>query len=174
MSKKDLFRLIIKLFGLYWIVLISFTLLPTFFTFIFSEYEFQWKVWLVVSVFFIFFLFLFLIYKPDMIIDWLKLDKGFDDERIEFHKFNTKSVLKLGLIILGGMLILNNLAAFVSYTFSAFQSAFLHDNPLTTRGTLTNIEWAKSFINIVTGYLLLTNYPALSKFLLKITQKKEK
>jgi len=109
-----------------------------------------------------------------MIIAWLKLDQGFDEDRIEFQNFNIKNVLKLGLIVLGGMLILNNLAAFISYTFSAFQSAFLHDNPLSTRGALTDVEWAKSFINIVIGYLLLTNYPTLSKFLLKITQKKDK
>jgi len=57
---------------------------------------------------------MFLIYKPDKIIDWLKLDKGFDDDRIDFQNFNNTNILKLAVIVIGGIMLIKNIPAFLS------------------------------------------------------------
>ena len=173
MTKKDLFRLIIKIFGLYWIVLIFFTLLPNYFSFIFSGPNFQWKIWLVISVLIILSLFLFLIYKTDKIIAWLKLDQGFDEDRIDFQNFNPESILNLALIILGGMLILNNVGEVLSHSFVAFKVMLAHESAIITQGAQNNIKFVLSILNIVIGYLFLKNYPVISKFLLKTDPPKD-
>jgi len=114
-------------------------------------------------------LFLFLIYRPDKIIRWLKLDKGFDEERIEFQNFNNTNILKLALIVIGGIVLIKNIPAFLSYTLFAFKSSAANElnNPIIKFGGLKDyINWMISFLNIIIGYLLLRNYAYFSRLLM--------
>lgn len=133
-------------------------------------------VWLIICLIVIILLFLFLIYNPDKIISWLKLDKGFDDDKIEFQNFNNSNILKLALIVIGGIILIKNIPAFLSHTIFAFKSSVGNDfnGSVIKYGNLRDyILWATSFLNIIIGYLLLTNYNYISR-ILKEKDKEEK
>jgi hypothetical protein len=167
MTKKDLFRLIIKIFGLYSVITIVFSVIPANISFVIRDLDFVGLVWIIGSVIVIFSLFGFLIYKPDKIIGWLKLDKGFDDDRIDFQKFNSSNILKLASIVIGGILLIDNIPSFLSHTLFGFKSAVsnnINDNVI--KYSLNDyIYWAMSFLNILLGYLMVTNYNYISKIL---------
>ncbi len=165
MTKKDLFRLIIKIFGLYYVITILFSVFPSNVGLVISQMDFIGIVWLIVSLIAIILLFMFLIYKPDKIISWLKLDKGFDDDKIEFQNFNNSNILKLAIIVIGGIMLIQNIPAFLSNSLFAFKSSVgngLNDN-LFKFGLRDYIRWAISFLNIILGYWMLANYNYISK-----------
>lgn len=167
MTKKDLFRLIIKIFGLYSVILIMFSVFPSNVGLVISQIDFVGIVWLIGALILIILLFMFLIYKPDKIISWLKLDKGFDDDRIDFKNFNIENILKLAVIVIGGIILIQNIPAFLSHTLFAFKSSAgngLNDN-IFKFDLKDYIHWGTSFLNIILGYLMLTNYSNISKIL---------
>lgn len=167
MSKKDLFRLIIKIFGLYSVVSIVFSLLPNNALYVLKEIDPVGIVWLICSLIVIILLFMFLIYKPDKIIRWLKLDKGFDEDWIDFQYINNSSILKLAVIVIGGIVLIQNIPAFLSHTLFAFKSSIGNgpENNYLKYSLKDNIRWAVSFINIIIGYLMLTKYSYIIKVL---------
>jgi hypothetical protein len=174
MTTRDLFRLIIKIFGLYFVISMIFSGIPSNISYVFREVEVTGILWLVISLIVTFFIFIFLIYKPDKLITWLKLDKGFDDDRIEFQNFNDTNILKLALIIIGGLLLLKNIPGFLSQTLFAFKSSLGNEFDRTTIkfGSLRDyINWGTSFINILIGYLIVRNYNYLSRLFLNMTDK---
>jgi hypothetical protein len=70
-------------------------------------------------------------------------------------------------------MILDNIAVFLNQSYLSFRVyTSTEANPIGLNNYST-YHWAVSFTKIILGYLLLTNYPALSKFLVKITNKKE-
>jgi len=173
MTKKDFFRIILKLFGLYWLVSSLYATFPSWITMLIVDVDVMQIVEVFISFCIVLFIFIFLIYKTDIIISWLKLDAGFDENKVEFQNFNTENILKLGVIIIGGILIVNNIPNFLTQAFFAFKLQVMNNNDVVTLGQQSYYRWTINFLNILVGYLMLTNYPALSTFLLKITQKNE-
>jgi hypothetical protein len=171
MTKKDLFRLIIKIFGLYSIITTIFSALPSNISWVITQIDLTGIIWLIGTVIVIILLFMFLVYKPDKIIGWLKLDRGFDNDTIEFQNFNSENILKLAVIVIGGILLLKNIPAFLSHTLFAFKSSVqtnFESNRIIKYGELKDyIYWLTSFLNIVIGYLMLTNYNYISRILKK-------
>jgi len=175
MTKKDLFRLIIKIFGLYFVISTPFSILPMIIESVTSQFDFNVQfdyagfIWLMINLAWIILLFVFLIYKPDIIVRWLKLDRGFDDDRIDFQNFNTANILKLAVIVIGGLLLIHNIPTFLCNAWFAFKSSvgsnFNNDNAIHVGSSRDYINWGISFINIVIGYLLVTNYTFVSKLL---------
>lgn len=166
MTKKDFFSLLIKIFGLYSLTVFIFSVLPSNFIFVIENIDAAGIVWIILIVAVTFLIFLFLIYNPNRIINWLKLDKGFDDDRIDFQKFNNTNILKLAAIIIGGVLLIQNVPSFLSYTLFAFKSSIGNEfNKVNFGGLKDYIHWGTSFINILIGYLVLTNYNYISKIL---------
>ncbi len=169
MTKKDLFRLIIKIFGLYSIITTIFSALPSNISWVLTEIDTTGIIWLTGTVIVIVLLFIFLVYKPDKIIAWLKLDRGFDDDTIEFQNFNSENILKVAVIVIAGILLLENIPVFLSHTLFAFKSSAQADFESTMiikYGELNDyICWLTSFLNIIIGYLMLTNYNYISRIL---------
>ena len=102
MTKRDFFRILIKLFALYGLILNVFNYLPYNFSYMAyandSSIYFMLLGFVLLTVAF----FVIIVWKTDAIINFLKLDKGFDDERIEFQNFNVKNIIKFALIFIGG------------------------------------------------------------------------
>jgi len=173
MTKKDFFRIIIKLFGLYWLISALFSTGQFYFLSFIPGFTLPAILMAMLIFLVLLILFYMLIIKTDVLIEWFKLDKGFDNDLIEFHQFDLDNILKLGVIIIGGTMILDNIAVFLNQSYLAFkvQTSIVYD--LTGLNGYSTYHLAVSFTKIILGYLLLTNYPALSKILLKITQKKE-
>lgn len=111
-------------------------------------------------------LFVFLVFKSDRVVDLLKLDKGFDDEKIELGNLASLDIVKIGTFIIGGLLIIENIPDFLSHTLFAFKGSIVGK----VRGEEDNFLWAVSGINILLGFLLITNYSFVAR-LLKTTNK---
>ena len=174
MAKKDLFLLIIKIFGLYFVISTMFSIVPMIIESMISQFDlnvpfdYAGLIGLMVYPAWIFLLLVFLIYKPDLIIKWLKLDKGFDDDRIDFQNFNTANVLKLAVIVIGGLLLLHNIPTFLSNAWFALKTSVgsdFNNNAIHFGGLRDYINLGISFINIVIGYFLVTNYTFVCKLL---------
>ncbi len=174
MTKKDLFRIIIKLAGIYWLITTMYNQLPFLFSAIFSRTDYSLIPYTIGFFLICFVVFILLVFYTDKIIRWLKLDRGFDEDRIEFSNFNMGNIVKLALIIVGCMLIVNFIPTFIVQTYYYVKIHISTDLADSFGYTYQNgNQWALSIISLILGYILLTNYPALSKFILKITQKKE-
>jgi len=122
MTKRDFFRIIIKLFGLYSLILAVFSYIPSNIGYVTFEFEPIILLWIFGATAFVILIYILLILKTDRIIDLLKIDKGFDDERIEFGNFNNEKIFKFALIVIGGFLIIDYLPNFLQYTYLAFKS----------------------------------------------------
>jgi hypothetical protein len=160
MTKKDFFRILIKVFGLYSLITALFVL-PSQLSFVLYELEFIGILYILGILAFIALIFLFLIKNPDTIIKWLKLDHGFDDERIFFEKLDSRNIFKIGVIIIGGLLLIENIPSFLSFTFFAFKS------DINRQGLEVGqqINWASSFLQIIIGYLLVTQFDKISSWI---------
>jgi len=172
MTKKDFFRVIIKLFGLYWLISTIFSLGQIVY---FSTTNAGWLgiIYSVVMLSLLVFSFFALIFKSDTIINLLKLDKGFDEDRIEFQNFNIENILMLAVIIIGATMILDNIATFLNQMYLSVKVFMSNQSDFVTINGQSSYHLLLSSSKIVFGYVLLSNYPAVSKILMKITQKKD-
>ena len=161
MTKRDFFILIIKLFGLFSIITSLFSVLPGNISFALMDIDLFSVSWILVVMVIIIGLFVLLIFKSDKVVEFLKLDKGFDDERIEIGNLNTDSIVNLAVIIIGGLLILDNIPEFLSHTLYAFKGDIIGIN----YDTMDKFNWTVNGINLLLGFLLLTNYNTVSKVL---------
>lgn len=121
MTKRDFFILVIKLFGLFSLVTSLFSVLPNNISFALMYMDAFSLAWIAVAVFVVIGLFVLLVLRPDKVVSLLRLDKGFDDDRIEVGNLKSSDILKLGIFIIGGLLILDNIPAFLSHTLFAFK-----------------------------------------------------
>lgn len=159
MTKRDFFMLLIKIFGLYSMIISIFTVLPSYITYALEDLGLFSLVWISLVIAVIFGLFALLIFKSDKVVSVLKLDKGFEEEKIDFGNLKSTDLIKTGIFIIGGMLFLNNTPEFLSHSYFAFKENIVG----TPYPSLEKFYWAVSGINLLIGYLLLTNYHHISK-----------
>jgi len=163
MTKRDFFIIIIRVFGLY-VLINTIFFLPTSIDNILMSFKYNdFSVFLLVVLllFFSIALFVFLLFYTGKIVTFLKLDKGFDDNRIEISHLTLDDLLKFAIVIIGGMLIMNNISGFITYLSYFFKLKALHASV----ENFSYLNFAISFLNIIVGYLLITNYDIVSNFL---------
>lgn len=164
MTKRDFFRLIIKIFGLYSLLLTLFTVVPN----NISTLMFQFDGIMIVMVLAIMFvtagLFFVLLFRTDSIIDFLKLDQGFDEGKIEIGNLNNQSILKLAIIIIGEFLVLDYIPNFLFDIVNAFK--YKSGDYTSIEGHSVNyFALTTGAINIVIGFLMVVNYKSIAQFL---------
>lgn len=161
MTKRDFFILLIKLFGLMSVITSVFSVIPTNISFAFLHFDLISLAWITLASFVIIGLFVVLVFKAGKLVSLLKLDRGFDDEKIELGNLTAADIVKVGTFIIGGLLIINNIPTFLSYLFFAFKGSI--DGLEITFDEKLNM--VISGIKIFIGYLLLTNYSFVAKLL---------
>ena len=154
MTKRDFFILLVKTFGLYTIVVTLFSVLPGNISFALMHADLTAYLWIGVTIIVFFGLLILLIFFAKHIVNLLKLDKGFDDDRIELGNLKKEDIIKLGCFIIGGIIFLKNIPAFLSHTLFAFKEDLAGMN----YGGNNKFLWLVSGINLIIGYLLLTKY----------------
>ena len=159
MTKKDLFVLLLKIFGLYSVVISLFSALPYNLMFALNGVDLMSIVWVTVSIAVVLGLFLILIFKANKIVERLKLDSGFEEERIDLGNLKSTDIIKIGTFVIGGFLITDNVPGFLSHTFWSFKKE-VTGMEFTVRD---KFDWAVSGLNLLAGYLLLTNYAFVAK-----------
>ena len=176
MTKRDFFRIIIKLFGLYSATLAIFSLLPTYIGYAINEFDLITVFLAIGSLIIIVLLLIALIFGADKIINVLKLDKGYDEERIDFGNLKEINILKLAIIIMGGFLIIDNFPVFLNHCILHLKDQVSrngNDGMLNafTYEQVNYFQFAISAISILIGYLMITNYTNIAKWLSKTDKK---
>lgn len=122
MTKRDFFRVLIKLFGLYIFIEYLFIGIMANFNFFYIDSEPIVVIASIVVVLIWVGLFLAIMFKTDSILDMLSLDKGFEDERINLGEMKATGLMKIGLIVIGALLVINNIAPMLYHIFYAFKA----------------------------------------------------
>ncbi|WP_431125428.1 hypothetical protein [Flagellimonas flava] len=178
MTKRDFFRIIIRLFALYLLLLTIFNYIPTNVSYLTFELSI-WPVLIILgSAILMIVLFLFLLQKSDTVIDVLKLDKGFDDERIELGNLGSLEIVKIALIFIGGFMILDHLPEFLHYCYLGFKKEISATglSPFEAPGLAEfwdYFRWFVSGVNLLVGYLILSNLGRLARFLVNLRAKQK-
>ena len=164
MTKKDFFIIIIRLFGLYTLVGVLFNIVPMNITFLF---ELDTLPPILIGLIFILFpigLFILLVFKAEYLVNLLKLDQGFDENRIDFGNLNGLQILKVSVFILGGLLLIDSIPLFIRNVISSFQMS-LNNGKL---NSFNNFYWVVSALKIIIGYLLVAYYDIVAGQLEKV------
>ena len=164
MTKRDFFRLIIKLFGLYSMILTLFIFLPSNISNVLIYKEEIWFVFIILgSILLAIALFLILLFKTDFIIDKLGLDKGFDDDKIILGEFNNEQIFKFAIILIGGFLILDYFPNVLFEMINIFKTKSSSNSIYGYEVDYFN--FIVGIINIMIGLIFITNYKHISSFL---------
>lgn len=120
-------------------------------------YEFVWNIVVIFIYFFTIWLFIF---QTSWLISKFKLEKGFNDEKIDLN-IQLSTILKIATIVVGGLMIINSLPQLCQELFVFFQQkAIFRENP--------NTNWIILYlVKIIFGYLLMTNSNTIVKFINK-------
>lgn len=170
MTKRDFFRLVIKLFGLYTIIKSLLIVLPSSLTLLVktSYSSLGYIAWFIGIILGAFALFILLIYKADTVINWLKLDKGFDDNEMSIANMNIEKLLTLGLIIIGGLLFINNISSFFAQILSLIKTSSMYKDPNNHMNFISNLGLITSLTNTILGYFLVVYSSKFAKRIGKI------
>lgn len=153
MTNKDFFRLMIKLFGLYQFLLLVFTFLPNNLQLIFNDF---FSIGSIISIILITMFILAVYYvfvkNPDLIINFFKLDRGFDKNEITVNNLNSDTILQVGMVLIGGFLIVDNLGYFISSFITYFKISYMKE----TFESLKNFEsLILNGVNLIFGFCLI-------------------
>ena len=167
MSVRNFWTILLKILGI-WLVLEGFSTLSHFisaFSYATTYNATWWNILSVIGLLFLtiaiyFFVLRLFVFKTFWLIDKLKLEKGFTEEKIEFN-IQSSSIIKIAIIILGGYLFVDSLPQFCRRIFMFFQQkGMLIDNPDTS--------WIIFYlVESVIGYLLMTKNKIVVKFIEK-------
>lgn len=159
-------KIIIKIIGL-WLLFSCISIIPQFFsTLSFSngslDFQSLLAIWLMLFgaiVLYILIIRLFL-FKAEWIVDKLKLEKNFNEERINLE-IKSSTILTIAIIVIGGLTIIESVPDFCSGLFNFLQQKMLFkDYP--------DSHWLVfHFIKIIIGYLLMTNGKRLAGYIEK-------
>lgn len=168
MLNRDFFRILIKIVGLYFFIQIIFSVIPSQISFLGFDSDFSQKIGTLIYIFIIVLISIailyFLIRFPDKIIDLFKLDKGFENDKISITNFNSKNILVIGLFIIGGFLIIENLTTTISLLFYEFKKS---NNSMFPAEPNNNMNLIFSALNLILGSCLIIFRKNIAEYLEK-------
>lgn len=180
MTPKSLFNLILKIFGLFFlreIVLIIPQLISSISFFIqpdnfdnnqYSSYGITGFILILLIIAFYCLIIYQLLFKTNSILDKLKLDKGFNQEEFSFNLSNSL-VLTIALIVIGGVILTEEIPNFCNNVFSYFQ-----EKSLTHGMTKPNYSYIIiSAVKIILGLLIIGERKRIVEFVEKRQAKKQ-
>ena len=151
----------IKLFGLYQFLLLIFTSLPSNLQLLFNDFfSISSIITLILITLFILAVYYVFVKKPDLIIDFFKLDKGFDNNEITVSNLNSDTILQIGMVLIGGFLIVDNFGYFISSFITYFKISYMSEN-------LESLKIFESLIlggaNLIIGFCLIIYRKQIAK-----------
>lgn len=172
MTKKDFIRILLKLTGIY----LLFSSLPPLFGPIVTYSKESWEMLLgLVLIIIVFIAFSsWLIFYPDTLIKFFRLNKGFDDDEIKTDRLKSENFISFAVIIIGGIFIVHSFVPLivdicqrVHYAVAENNSFFVSFERLDNSRLYTNI------IELFIGCFLITNYSGITRFLAKKNKNNE-
>lgn len=171
MSIRTFWIILLRLFGL-WLVYTALLNLLTFFITIAIPYlnygndagdYMSMLIWIIsgigLALALIFIILRVFVFRPTWLIDKLKLDKGFPEEKLDLIA-DTQTLLRLAIVIFGALLIIDALPALLNNLYVAFVNRISHES--------VEFKWiVTEGIKTVIGYLLMTNSKPVATFIEK-------
>ncbi len=175
MTKKDLFKIILKLYGLYSLigVLIQFSIIG------YNSY-YELNSYYDPSMFIVPFITLLvigiLLFKPGVIVRLFKLDSGFDNNEVSSNSLDGKSITKMALVAISIYMILENIGPFISQILFSFKKSVSRNNldimlESFNRHPLDYNIMISSGICLFLGFLLLTNHMRVINWIERTNEK---
>lgn len=130
MTKRDFFIIIIKLFGLYALITTVFGIAPSIIAISQIGFDASTCIYALISITLLSLLLIYILNQSDKIVTFLKLEKGFDSDYIKIESLDKKSIIQLGLIIIGGIVFIENIPSLLTTIFLYVQSYVSTDNRL--------------------------------------------
>lgn len=172
MTPRNLFNIILKIFGLFFLRDIVQTVPQLVSSFLYftksdgaGEGVFVFIATLVILAFYAFVVYQ-LLFKTNVILDKLNLEQGFNQEEFSFN-ISTSLVLTIAVIVTGGVILANEIPNLCRHLFSYYQERRL------TRG-MTKPDFSYSIISaakILIGLLLLGERKRIVDFIERRQQK---
>ncbi len=123
MTKKELWTILIKVFGLYALInLIFFQFINDIWYLIFDTSTFS-VISLIVKTVLPTFLFIALYSNVDNIIRLLRLEKESEEKKIDLGSLNASDIVRIAVFIIGGLLVVENTPSFLNNAFVASKSS---------------------------------------------------
>lgn len=167
MQIRDLLLLVLRIYGISILLFHSVPMLVsnmTFYISVLTEWQTDMVVYVLAIIILPITLALVLIFGSSWLITIFRLDKGFQSNEVMFNSNTPHQLLKLAVILLGGYLIIDNIANTLTHIAEAFRislSGFEDD---------TYHNFWKSGLSVFIGALLITNREALAKWLMPKTE----
>lgn len=162
MLYRDFFRILIRIVGIYVFTTLIFGVLPLLFSLTADMFYAVFPLALSFVILYVFLRF------PDKIINFLRLDKGLDNDRISIPKFNEREIILLAMFLIGGYLIVKNFATFIIEIYYELKSHL---------GYATDMDYSRtfwlSFINILLGWVLITFRKNIADYFEKVDKNKD-
>lgn len=173
MTTTDFFRIAIKIFGIYSLIVALFQFFPTLLSYAYSFNQGTFLPSIALGLINLGICIL-IIYKPNFIIKILSLDKGFDNARIEFGNLDSDKLISFAAILIGGFIFMESLPQFLSNGYYAFKNRIQSggdQGPLNfANQDYPYYDWAITILNLLLGYLLVKNHQSLAKWLIGSNQ----
>ncbi len=163
MKTKTFWIILIKILGLS-ILFSSLTVIPQFFSTLYSTFQ-NGNNYTEISFFLILILFIYLlilrffVFKPEWIIDKLKLEKNIE-ERINLN-IKASTILNISIAVIGGVMLAGSIPMLCETLFEFFRQSSLFID-------FENSKWIVAyFLKSLIGYLLFTNSKTVTKLIFK-------
>lgn len=180
MTPRNLFNIVLKIFGLFFLREIIYTI-PQLISSIwflvepdnfknnqYSDYGIGGFVVLLIILVFYCFIIYQLLFKTNNILDKLKLDKGFDQEEFSFN-LSTSLVVTIALIVIGGVILTEEIPNFCRNVVSYFQ-----EKSMTHGVTKPNFSYIIiSAVKIILGLLIIGERKRIVEFAERRQAKKQ-
>lgn len=175
MTKKDIFTIILKLFGLYSVIGVIAQLPSIYLSFYYDSINEDNLIVLVIFALNALLVFI-LLFKPEIIVNLFQLDRGFDDDEVPLHAFDGKLITKTALIIIALYLMVFNIGPFISEVLYSFKASVQRNDLDTLLNTLHSNSGSYELllyygINLLVGFLLITNHARVTNWIEKINKK---
>lgn len=169
MKTKTFWIVLIKILGLS-ILFSSLTVIPQFFSTLYATFQ-DGNNYVEVSFFLIFILLIYLlilrlfVFKPEWIIEKLKLEKNIE-ESIDLN-IKASTILNISIAVIGGLMLAGSIPMLCETLFEFFRQSSLFID-------FENSKWIVAyFLKSLIGYLLFTNSKAVTKLIFKQTDEND-
>lgn len=163
MTKRDFFIVLIKVFGLYATFVSLFSIVPRMFSYAGAGFDALSLTWILLSALVVVGLFVGLLFKTDAVVRLFRLERGFDEERIDLGRLSGRTIIKISLLIIGATMVIDQLPAFLSHSYYAFK-ADLHGQDYASD---SNFNWALSSLELILGLALVTQYDRITSWMMR-------
>jgi len=115
-----------------------------------------------------------LIRHADLVVKALRLDKGFEEERMDISDINMRKIISLAIIIVGGILVVTNFSTLLVTICSFFASMVgtKKDMGPVLSPDLFNRALIVDLIDFFIGLIIIMNYKPISGYIVRKGEKK--